>query len=565
MKNKFKIFLLIVTASISGLPSYSQTLSNDDIIKTESIDIIKPYKPTLSEAFKISTNPKIEVSDDSKPQISYNIQPKELKIPFRTSKISPARIKSEKIPDMHNFYAKAGFGRFTTPVAEIYYNNKWSRDYSVGAFVKHYSSKGQILNSGFSDNELGIYGKKFFNRYTLSGDVNYERNAFNFYGAENTPSNDVNKIDRQAYNKLSANTELSTNFTKKSKLTYKIGLGYNYLFDKYGASGQNGILNGKLINKTGRDSSLFVNFKTDIGQYNSSVFYHTNSIYSITPNYSMSISALRINTGFNMVYEISSNHDLGINIYPLRNNNKVHFYPALDLTYKISGKYLIGFGGLIGNLVKNNFHSLVNENPYLSENISFQNTNEKLHFFGGLKGIINNFSNYKIKGSIINFSNLPLFTEDNAFTINEGTRFKVIYDAGTMYNVSAELTGYKTDKFRFSLKGDYFQFQMNKEEYAWHKPTFTMSINGFYSIGNKINLKSEIYAFDKTYVKKTIPSESSIKYDGFIDANLSIEYKYSKALSVFLDIKNLANKNYYLWHNYKSSGFNVIGGIKYAF
>lgn len=554
MKNKLKtFFLFFIPAIIAGLSSFSQTLSNKDIIKTESIDIVKPYKPTLSEAFKISTNPKIENSDSSKPKVSYNVQPKELKIPFKTNTISPARIKDEKIPDLHNFYIKTGFGRFTTPLAEVYYNNKWSRDYSVGAFVKHYSSQGQIFNSGFSDNELGVYGKKFFNRYTLSGDVNYERNAFNFYGSEIVQGSDVDKVNSQVYNKLSANTDLSTNFTKKSKLTYKMGLGYNYLYDKYGVTEQNGIFAGRLINKTGRDSSLFVQFNADIGQYNNNDDYQQNNfIYSISPNYSMSISALRINTGFNLEYET------GI-------NNKVHFYPSLDLIYKISGKYLIGFGGLTGNLVKNSFQSLTDDNPYLSENINLKNTNEKLHFFGGFKGIINGFSNYKIKGSVVNFSNLPLFTEDNSYKINEGTRFNIIYDDGTMYNVSAELVGHKTDKFRLSLKGDYFQFQMNKEEYAWHKPSFTMSVNGFYSIGDKINIGAEIYTIDKSYVKKTIPAESAIKYNGFIDANLSIEYKYSKSLSVFINLKNLANKNYYLWHNYKSSGFTVIGGIKYAF
>ena len=39
-----------------------------------------------------------------------------------------------------------------------------------------------------------------------------------------------------------------------------------------------------------------------------------------------------------------------------------------------------------------------------------------------------------------------------------------------------------------------------------------------------------------------------------IDANLGIEYRYSKLLSFWARFNNLAAQNYYLYHNYPSYG-----------
>ena len=49
-----------------------------------------------------------------------------------------------------------------------------------------------------------------------------------------------------------------------------------------------------------------------------------------------------------------------------------------------------------------------------------------------------------------------------------------------------------------------------------------------------------------------------------IDANLGLEYRYSKLLSFWARFNNLAAQKYYLYNNYPSYRFRVMLGFTYA-
>ena len=57
MHNKLLItsFLILVTSV-----SFSQITKKKDTLKTEEITVEKPYAPTISDAFKVRSNPNIE-------------------------------------------------------------------------------------------------------------------------------------------------------------------------------------------------------------------------------------------------------------------------------------------------------------------------------------------------------------------------------------------------------------------------------------------------------------------------------------------------------------------------
>ena len=55
------------------------------------------------------------------------------------------------------------------------------------------------------------------------------------------------------------------------------------------------------------------------------------------------------------------------------------------------------------------------------------------------------------------------------------------------------------------------------------------------------------------------------KINGWIDANLGVEYKYSKILSGFVRLNNLGFSRYYYWYRYQSMRFNVMAGVAYSF
>ncbi len=53
--------------------------------------------------------------------------------------------------------------------------------------------------------------------------------------------------------------------------------------------------------------------------------------------------------------------------------------------------------------------------------------------------------------------------------------------------------------------------------------------------------------------------------DGFMDLYLGVEYRYTKRLSLFVDVSNLSASKYERWYQYPVQRSLVIGGATYSF
>ena len=57
---------------------------------------------------------------------------------------------------------------------------------------------------------------------------------------------------------------------------------------------------------------------------------------------------------------------------------------------------------------------------------------------------------------------------------------------------------------------------------------------------------------------------ANVKLD-LADVNLSAEYRFSKRLSVFLELNNLLDNRWYRWYNYQERPFDIKGGVTFSF
>jgi len=53
--------------------------------------------------------------------------------------------------------------------------------------------------------------------------------------------------------------------------------------------------------------------------------------------------------------------------------------------------------------------------------------------------------------------------------------------------------------------------------------------------------------------------------DGFLDLHLGLEYRYTKRLSLFMDMSNLSASKYERWYRYPVQRGLLLGGATYAF
>jgi outer membrane receptor for monomeric catechols len=101
------------------------------------------------------------------------------------------------------------------------------------------------------------------------------------------------------------------------------------------------------------------------------------------------------------------------------------------------------------------------------------------------------------------------------------------------------------------------------DDHPWNKPSFDISLQARYNMGDKILVNAGIYTIGKRYYED-FDSATEEQLPLTVDANLGIEYRYSKLLSFWLQINNLAAQRYYLYHQYPSYRFRAMLGFSYT-
>ena len=167
------------------LQSAALLAQKKDSLGSYETEGIGNYNPEVADANKISANPVVKDSTQKIAVGAYSINPKQVSTPFVTEPIVPAQMVGEPLTKRYNGLVKIGFGNYTTPYGEVWYNNLRSKEYAYGIHMKHLSSSSTLRdygNDSYSDNEIGLNGKKFLKEHTLSGDFDYKRNVVHFYG-----------------------------------------------------------------------------------------------------------------------------------------------------------------------------------------------------------------------------------------------------------------------------------------------------------------------------------------------------------------------------------------------
>jgi outer membrane receptor protein involved in Fe transport len=133
-------------------------------------------------------------------------------------------------------------------------------------------------------------------------------------------------------------------------------------------------------------------------------------------------------------------------------------------------------------------------------------------------------------------------------------------------NVKGEVA-YAGEKLGFVLSGNYFQYTPLHELKAWHKPNYEIKLSADYKIQNKIIVKADLLAYGTAYAKLIDVKGIAVaeKINGYVDGNLSIDYRYTKKLSVFVEFNNIASAKYNKWYNYPTRRFSLLAGVTYSF
>ncbi len=558
-KMTIKYFVLILFCAIATTKLSSQIIDLDPM----QVISIGEYKPVIVDANKIIDKPVIVDSTKKLKVNGFNINnSRKVATGYDVEPIEAAEMVGEPLTKLYNGLVKVGFGNYKTPYTEVWYNHLRSKDYAYGLRLKHLSSQSKLEDygfGGFSDNEVSLYGKKFLKEHTLSGNFDYARNVVHFYGYNDTLFDLVDKDEAtiQRFNYFGATAELKSHYAKAERYNHDVRLNFYNLQDTYKTSESNFKAKGYLQTAVLKET-LKINAAVDYYNYKTTMDTINNTIVTINPNFIATGEKYRASIGVTAVMDVFV-------------KSKFYFYPNIDLSYNIVDNIIIPYAGATGKLQKNSYKTLSDENPFVLSHLTMNNSNYKYEVFGGLRGTLSSTIAYDLRAAYSSIDQMAMYVNDTKELM--ANRFDVIYDDAELLMFKGEVSYQQREKLRIILRGEYYNYKMAIEEKAWYKPQLKFSLTGNYNLRDKIVAKVDLYYIDNQFAKTFVSDSTSStgkkvvaqELKGVFDANIGVEYRYTKKLGFFLTFNNITNFRYYRYNNYPTQRIGFMGGLSYSF
>jgi len=579
MRNIFSIifFVLMSTFSIAQRPEVTDSLEWDVTVTGNRIIM-------LNDANKIGVSPDIRENILEIPPIQYSIIPTRKNVTIPLKPITPAKVNIDnKLQKLYRGYLKAGYGLYFTPLVDFYYTDGRSKKGTFGFGYNHLSSAGGVsaddsIPDHFSDNKADLWGKWFFSKNALTAGVNWERNLWNFYGFDPEIYSGV-QVDSitQRLNTFSGRIGLESFFKDSTDINYEGDLSVRSTKDLFDGEETNvdvkvhgsRFMNAEFIDGwLGINYNQFISMRPDTVQNKLVKNDFDNAIVSAVGTATSEMENFRLIVGMGLYNDA-------------RGEQPFHFYPMADARYIIADGLIVPFAGIKGGLTPVNYYSLTRVNPFIETFSELRNLNNKMEVYGGVSGALSSTASFDLSVNYNKYVDFAYFVNDSVFS--PGNAFKVVYDKLDVLDFKGTLTYRAGEKWNVQLTGDYYQYTTYDERQAWHQPDIKFGFNGEYNLDNKFIISSQIAYVGRRWIKTNAqqitehageveglgiaPNTAPFIYrlEGFMDANLKVEYRYNRRLSGWVQFNNMLATRYQRFNAYPVQRFNAMMGFTYGF
>lgn len=561
MKNLNKYFLIAFVVAIqifvAASPLYAQGTEPKSVnIGNEDVTIVKDYTPVLNDAFKINIVPDGDTSSLSAPKLSYSIDPKPMNSNFNLSPIKPVRIKDDAIKKLYHGFVKAGYGMENMPLLNFYYNCLRAKNYTAGIKYNHLSSTGGINDFGSpnnSNNEIGLFGTRFFDKLTLNGEFNYVRDVVHYYGYKNPPELFSKAETKHLMNDINGSFKIKSNDRDLDKLQYRGGISFYNFNDNRSSTESN--VNVSLGGGKRIDIGLItIDASVDVGKIDAKNFDFNRNNYRFYPRLTINKDLFQIIAGVNIAGESEDG------------SGSLKIYPHLRASYQVINDAFSVYGEITGDLQRNDLRSFSKQNPFFRDNVLLSNTDKQIAISGGTTIKLEHDLMLIASAGYSKLKSMPFFY--NEYDTLFPTTFNVVYDDVNLFTVKGSVEYKMAEKITLGANVEFNNYKTDQLKEALYIPTVKFGLNGQYAIAQKIYVKADIFYIGEANAIENInktPETRYIKLKSFVDVNLGVDYRYSKVLSVFATLNNLGFARYYRYYNYPSYRFNAMAGLTYSF
>ncbi len=572
-----KIVVLLLAFSF-GFQAQAQDPDNDNQLDTEVVNVVKPYTPTISDAFKIKETPSINDSvTTQKKDVKYSIFSVPVASTFTPAKGTAADVERAKKITLYDNYVTLGFGNYTTGLGELYSNWQLNRTDNFGIFLRHNSAQGDIndvpLDAGYSDTTLDLSFSSF--QKDMSYDLNLEvgHQLFNWYGINtdlSIPDDVLNAIDpTQTYfsAKVGGGIAVEDSFFNQGRGSIR------FTSDAFSSSEIHAVFNPQLVLPiTEYEFLLDLDLDFLSGKFERGYFdFNTIDYGFLNLGASPALVILKDDLTLNLGVAVYYSQDLE------NSNGDVNFYPRVRASYRVVDELLIAYGGIEGDLKQNTYFNFKEDNPFVSPTLMIAPTDQLYDAYVGLKGKLASNISYNVRGGYVSENNRALFVS-NSFKgasaefegYEFGNSFQVVYDDLKTLNLFGELKVAISPKASLGINATYYNYDgevygsnpFNLPEFK-AAATVDVAFTDKLSAGLSLFYVGERSALFSDTSPVTIPVITTL--DSYFDANIYGAYRINDRVSIFVKGSNLTGVNYQKWLNTPVQGFQVLAGATYKF
>ena len=575
VKNILVIATLLISVNVTAQEARKQT---NDTIDTQVVNVVKPYTPKVSDAFKVKEIPSLNDEETgTKKEIKYNIFSIPVASTFTPAKGKAAVVDKAKKEKLYDNYASFGVGTYTSILGEVYLNHALSRSENIGGYVSHHSSQGGIdnilLDDKFSDSKININYSRNLRDYSWNVDAGYRHQVFNWYGLPQ-PTYDENTIpDIDPQHKFftfdfGGEIEFDDRMIKKGSMRFR-------RFADDLESGENRFIATANIDVPISGEAVNTTFKIDYlgGTFDRNYFTNDELKYGnfqvgLSPSYQIKEDDLTVNLGFSAYYLNDSE----------AGENKFFVYPKITASYRVVNEVLIAYGGIEGDLNQNSYYDFANRNPFVSPTLFITPTDQQYNAYVGLKGKLSNNMSYNIRGNYYAENNKALYKNNTLLNVSphdgytNGNSFGVVYDDVTTFSLFGELNVDINRNFNLGIKAEYFNYSTDNESEAWNLPDFNASLFMDYQINEHwfaganlyyVGERKDALTIDGSLIPEDVTTIMSL--ESYFDANAHVGYRINERWSAYVKANNIANQDYERYLNYPVQGIQFLAGTTYKF
>lgn len=593
MIQRYFIPLSLLFFSLPGF--FSAVYAQKDTTKlNQEVEVVKAYRPSVSNAEKISLLPEISDTTRFRPDLNYKTNSHPISTGFQPSVLGASNLFQREITYPGFAKISGGFGSYVTPFADVYLSNPNSQNGTLGIQLNHLSSQGSIKLKGgsqadapFSYSRAVLFGSYVLNGMTISSELSYRRDMNRFYGYPvNIPAGIMTNSFVKYFNQDQLNQfgyfdlSVKSNATATANLKFNTDLKLSY----FSASTDQ-------VEKATRFNSDFeYNFGTFSGKLKAGFEHFETEKVTDLPDF-LVVSSPK-SSWIVLSPTLCYQNDLlslegGINLYTVFdgiNGNSFKPYPQARFSFHTPENKITLYAGLDGFLENNNYSKIAEENRWINPTLNVRPTNHLNIFSGGVKGkiAIPLAFNLGIRFSksedqyfyVTRIENRSGNVTPSLTDLTYNNAFEVVYDNLNTLDFTGDLS-YTTTNLSLLLSGHFYNYKVTSLEKAPYRPDFSLSAASDFKVTPKISGMAEIMLTGprnillKYYLPPTAsalpPPPVYLAADPMIEVNLGAKYQFVKNIELFGKVENLLNRKDEPWYGYTVQGIRIKLGASFSF